>query len=125
MSTSGEIVVQARRHSSGRWITLPLLVGGVRALSAVLDTGSPVSAISPRTEAALLESGLLQPGAEPNRYRLADLSASNQPLPALEVGVVRRLDPLDIDGLLGLDFLMQFEHIHFHTRSLELVLEPT
>jgi hypothetical protein len=27
-----------------------------------------------------------------------------------------------VDGLLGLDFLMHFEHIHFHTRSLRLVL---
>ena len=39
------------------------------------------------------------------------------------MAVLTRLDRLGVDGLLGLDFLTHFEHIHFHTRSLRLVLE--
>ena len=89
----------------------------------VLDTGSPESAISSRMEAQLLTDGLLQPGGRPNRYALADLKVGDQALPSLEFGVLRRLDPLDIDALLGLDFLTQFEEIHFYPRTLRLVLD--
>ena len=124
MSTTGEIAIQAGLHRSGRWITIPLLVGGKRPFSAVLDTGSPVSAISPRSERILSDDGLLEPAPRPHRYRLASLTAQNQQLPDLEVGVVRRLDRLDVDALLGLDFLTQFAHIHFDTRALRLRLVP-
>jgi hypothetical protein len=54
---------------------------------------------------------------------MSDLTADRQALPNLDVAVIRRLDRLGVDGLLGLDFLTYFEHIHFHTRSLGLVLE--
>lgn len=96
MSTPGDIAIQAERHRSGRWITVPILVGGVCAISAVLDTGAPVSAISPGVESALLGLGLLLPGTRPNRYLLADLSTAGQRLPSLDVGVLRRLDRLDV-----------------------------
>ena len=124
MSTTGEIAIQARFHPSRRWITIPLVVGGRRLISAVLDTGSPVSAISPRIERVLSGDGLLLPSARPNRRRLADLRVQGQPLPDLEVAVLNRLDRLAVDGLLGLDFLTHFEHIHFHTRALQLILDP-
>lgn len=123
MSTAGEIAIQAALHPSGRWVTIPRLISGRGRFSAVLDTGSPVSAISPRTERVLLGDGLLQATTRPGRYRLGSLTAQNQQLPELDVGVIRRLDRLDIDGLLGLDFLTHFEHIHFHTGSVQLVLE--
>ena len=92
-------------------------------MSAVLDTGAPVSAISPGIEQDLLRDGLLQPGSLPRRHRLTRLRSQDQELPDIEVAVLNRLDRLGIDGLLGLDFLTNFEHIHFHTRSLRLVLE--
>lgn len=123
MSIPGEIAIQTELHSSGRWITVPLVVGGIHRISAVLDTGAPVSGLSPRIEALLLGNALLRPGTRPNRYRLANLTVADQLLPDIEVAVIRRLDRLEVDGLLGLDFLTQFEHIHFHTRLLQLVLE--
>ncbi len=123
MSTHGEIAIEAERHPSGRWITVPLAIGGVLTLAAVLDTGAPVSAISPRTETRLLSAGLLRPSGRPNRYALTDLSTANQTLPPLEVAVIRRLDRLDVDALLGLDFLTQFTRICFDTRTMRLVLE--
>ena len=122
MSTPGELIIQARLHRSGRWITIPLTVNGTRELAAVLDTGAPVSAISPNVHARLTESGLLQLAATPNRYRLASLTVDGQPLLDLEVSVIRRLDRLDVDALLGLDFLTTFAHVHFDTVALRLRL---
>jgi hypothetical protein len=60
----------------------------------------------------------------PNRYRFIDAQIDGYRLPDLDIGVVRRLDRIDVEALLGLDFLTQFGHIHFHTRSMQLVLEP-
>lgn len=123
MSTPGEIAIQARLHPSGRWITIPVDISRVYPISAVLDTGAPVSAISPGVEQELSRRGLLQPGSLPRRFGLSELSSQDQELPDLEVAVINRLERLGVDGLLGLDFLTKFEHIHFHTRSLQLVLE--
>lgn len=124
MSTPGELVIQASIHRSGRWITIPLTVSGTRELMAVVDTGAPVSAVSLAVHARLTESGLLQATTASNRYRLAPLTADGQQLPDLEVAVIRRLDRLDVDGLLGLDFLTRFAHIHFDTAALRLRLVP-
>ncbi len=124
MSTTGELAIQTVLHPSGRWITVPVAVGGIHTIWAVLDAGAPVSGISPRVEQELLSRGLLKTSSLPRRYLMADLTADRQALPNLDVAVIRRLDRLGVDGLLGLDFLTHFEHIHFHTRSLSLVLEP-
>jgi hypothetical protein len=43
-------------------------------------------------------------------------------LPDLHVAVIRRLDALDVEALIGLDFLMRFARIHFDTRALQLRL---
>jgi len=91
----------------------------------VLDTGAPVSGLSPRVAQDLLNVGLLKASSLPRRYLLEALTADRQALPSLDVAVIRRLGLLDVDGLLGLDFLTHFEHIHFHTRSLRLVLDPS
>ena len=34
------------------------------------------------------------------------------------------MDRLDIDALIGLDFLRKFAHIHFETAALQLRLVP-
>lgn len=123
MLTHGEVTIQTELHSSGRWITVPLVVGARRTIAAVLDTGAPISGLSPQTYSRLLTAGLLLPTVGPNRYRLADLSVADQPLPPLEMAIIRRLDRLDVDALLGLDFLAQFATIHFDTRTFQLVLQ--
>lgn len=125
MSTRGEIAIQAELHPSGRWITIPVVVHSARLIWMVLDTGAPVSGISPRVAQDLLGSGLLRTSSLPRRYLLDDLTAHRQALPSLDVAVIRRLALLEVDGLLGLDFLNHFERIHFHTRSLQLLLESS
>ena len=124
MSTPGEVALQAVLHSSGRWITIPVIVGGLYLIAeAVLDTGAPVSAIRPGVAQELQSRGLLGASPTPRRYRLTGLTSQDQGLPDLEVAILNRLERLGVDGLLGLDFLTYFDHLHFHTRSLRLVLE--
>lgn len=124
MSIPGELVIQTTLHRSGRWITVRVTVNHGWDFDAVVDTGAPATAVSPSVYARLRGDGLLQAATTPNRYRLASLTVDGQPLPDLEVGVVRRLDRLDVDALLGLDFLTKFAHIHFDTAALQLRLIP-
>src|SRR5438094_9460920 len=119
----GEIRVRATLHPSGYWIALPVTVMDVAELLMVLDTGSPVSAISPPVRDALLTSGLITPASDGARYLMTRLTVHDQPLPDLVVRVLSRLERIRVNGLLGLDFLRQFEYVHFHVPSLQLVLQ--
>jgi hypothetical protein len=119
----GEVRIQAQFHPSGQWITVPITIHDQITRRFVLDTGSPLSALSQAVEHQLQAAQLLQPSPISGRYMLGGLAAAGQSLPTLQVGVLKRLDRLQIDGLLGLDFLVRFEHVHFHVRTLELVLE--
>jgi hypothetical protein len=119
------MAIQAALHPSGLWITVPLVIDGIQDFVPVLDTGSPVSVISPRMQERLLGRGLLMAAAQPEQYRLSHITADMQPLPDLDVRVIRRLDRLGADGLLGLDFLSQFRRVCFDTHTLLLVLEGT
>ena len=89
----------------------------------VLDTGSPVSAISPDTEGQLLHLRLIREGSERSRYILNQLTSDGQPLPDFEVRVLPRLGRLGIVGLVGLDFLMRFRRVHFDMDTFQLTLE--
>jgi hypothetical protein len=123
VSIPGDIALQTKLHESGRWITIPLFVKEIYSFTAVLDTGAPVSAISPQIAADMQLRDLLQPSPIPRRHRMTGLSSQGYSLPDLDIAVLNRLARIGVDGLLGLDFLMHFEHIHFHTRSLRLELE--
>jgi hypothetical protein len=120
---TGEVTVQAELHASGLWITLPVTIARDLTLSMVFDTGSPVSAISPETKVDLEGRGLLRGADRPGTYRLSDLTADGQLLPDLEVRVMARLTRLQIDGLMGLDYLGNFEWAHFHIPTLLLTLQ--
>ena len=82
-----------------------------------------MSALSVRVERDLLALGLLGPSPVLRRHRLSDLTVERQSLPEVDAAVLRRLDRLEVDGLLGLGFLQNFEAVHFYTRTLRLVLE--
>ena len=90
----------------------------------VLDSGSPVSAVSPETAEDLRHLHLLAPARDPQyTYRLALPTLDGQSLPDLEVRILPRLSRLGIVGLLGLDFLRQFLAIHYYVPTRRLVLE--
>lgn len=102
---------------------MPVTVRRSAHLLMVLDTGSPVSVISPVVLDDLLARGLVRPEASSNRYVLTGLSVQGQPLPDLSVRVLPRLARIQVDGLLGLDFLRSFKAVHFHVDTFRLVLE--
>jgi hypothetical protein len=120
----GEVSTVGRLHPSGRWVSFRLQVAEFESLWMVLDTGAPLSALSPGVALDLTRRGLLLSSGRPNLHRLTDLSIGGQRVADLEVGVVRRLERLQIEGLLGLDFLGLFEDIHFNVPSLHLRLVP-
>ena len=122
----GELSVRTYPHPSGLWITMPLTVGRVKSLAMVIDSGSPVSAISPEIADELRQFELLAPAEAPRyEYRLTALTVDGQPLPDLEVRILPRLTRLGIAGLVGLDFLSQFLAVHFYVLRRELVLEDS
>ena len=99
------------------------MVSHAADLLMVLDTGSPVSAISPPVRDALFVRGVIPPARDGARYILTRLTVHDQPLPDLTVRVLPRLERIRVDGLLELDFLRQFEYVHFHVSNLQLVLQ--
>ena len=93
------------------------------ALVMALNPGLTVSFITPDTLAALQRGPLLGPPGRGGKYRLAQLSVDDQPLPDLDVYVSRRVARL---GVIGLDLLLRFEHVHLHVPTLHLILQnPT
>lgn len=89
----------------------------------VLDTGSPVSAISPGAHDALATQGLLWPTRESSRLLLAGVTVNGQSVPDIVVRSWPRLTRLQADGLLGLEFLRSFRRIVFEVDELLLTLE--
>ena len=120
---TGEIGIQAKLHSSGLWITVPLEVVGFGELTMVFDSGSPMSAISPEIRARLGGRGVVGETAKPSTYRLTGLTAEGQSLPDLDVRVMPRLTRLQINGLIGLNYLGIFESICFDVPTLRLTLK--
>ena len=93
----------------------------------VLDSGSPVSVISPESSHELRIHGLLRQANEPRYYQLSRLTAEEAvgkpALPDLKVRILPRLTRLAIDGLLGLDFFRAFELTCFRISTSQLLLE--
>ena len=122
----GDISIQTRLHPQGYGVIFPILVQHLQRLTMILDTGIPVSIISPQARDDLRSSGLWPDPAGRQAGRLTGVQAQGQPLPDLDVRVSARLARLGVDGMLGLDFLLHFEHIHFHVPTLHLILQnPT
>jgi hypothetical protein len=119
-SGSVDLVVQASLDPRGIWILVPVDIGD-RTFELVLDTGSPLSAISDATFSHLQQSGLVA-AVGSNAYSLQSVSIQGQPLPDLHVRLSRRASRLGIDGILGLTFFGQFSDIHIQVPTLRLTL---
>jgi hypothetical protein len=121
----GSLSIQTYLHPNprGSWITFTLTLVGTYDLAMVLDPGSPVSAINPAVRDELRGLGLLREGSRSRYYQLTPLTVERQPFPDLEVRALPRLSQLQIEGLIGLDFLRQFAAVHFYVATLQLVLE--
>jgi hypothetical protein len=119
---SGEVSIQARVHTSGLWIQIPLLVADQQRLRMILDTGAPVSAISPEMRDELLAADLLRAAIPSGYHRISDITVDGQPIPDLEVRVLPRLSRIGVEGLLGLDYLGKFESVYVHIPTLRITL---
>ena len=87
----------------------------------VIDTGSPVSSISQSTYDRLLPTGFMIPAG--GRFlMLRSPVLEGFPIADIRVHVSRRVTIVGSEGILGLDFLQRFEHIHFHVPTLRLTL---
>ena len=107
----GDVSAQTELHDSGNWIVVPVTIRGAVRLRLVLDTGSPVSVISPVALDDLLGRGLLAPETGGNRYLLTGLSVQGQPLPDLLVRVLPRLARIQVDGLRRKSTRLNSSHI--------------
>jgi hypothetical protein len=125
---NGELAIPAELHPSGLWIGISVAISGLQTIFMVLDTGSPASAISPTVSRDLRARGLLRESRLPGSYQLtaltADDAARKPPLPDLTVRILPRLDRLEIEGLLGLDFFRLFGHVCFDFPTSSLILSP-
>src|SRR5713226_9315296 len=124
----GEMAIPAELHPSGFWIGIYVAISGRHTIFTVLDTGSPASAISPVVSRDLHARGLLRESRIPGSYELTALTAEDAlrkpPLPNLSVRILPRLDRLEIEGLLGLDFFRLFGHVCFDFPTSSLILSP-
>lgn len=124
MSTDRELTIQTHRHDRG-WLMIPLSVplqpGVGWQLDMMLNTGRPQSVLSRPLGNALLSLGLLQ-RRDRQHYVLRDPLADGRPFPSLMLRLSTGPALLDLDGMIGLDFLEQFAEVRLNTRSLRLTL---
>jgi hypothetical protein len=119
----GDLLIQATLHATNRWVIIPVDIAANYALDMVLDTGSPLSAISRQSHQELTSAGRLTPVDEPRRrYVLQGLSIQGQLIADLVVRVSLRVSQVGADGVLGLDFLQRFREVCFDVPSLRLTL---
>jgi hypothetical protein len=119
----GELAIPLVLHPSGLWIGISISVGNAYDLLMVVDSGSPVSVVSPAAWKELTSLGLLHATNDPHWFELDALTTQAQILPEMTVRVLPRLTRLQIDGLIGLDYLRRFTKVCFHVTERRLVLE--
>jgi hypothetical protein len=123
----GELSITVREHPSGLWLGVLLSVAGGESILMVLDTGSPISVISPHVAQDLRVRGALPETTDPHHYWLRELAvieaSGEATLPDIRVRVLPRLAPLQVDGLLGLDFFRRFDLISFRFSTSRLLLQ--
>lgn len=122
----GDLTIPVERHPSGLWVGIYVSANNQQTMLMVLDTGSPVSALSPTIAQALHIRGLLRSELTPGSFRpvalMAVQAAGHPTLPDLRMRVLPRLTRLQIDGLLGLDFFRQFDRVCFQLAAMRLEL---
>lgn len=121
MFGGGDRVVPLRMHPHLFWLLVDITVPERRDVVFVLDSGTVTSAIK---ESVLGELITLNRATRltPRRYLLHELSAKGVRLPDMSVRVGGRIESVDADGLIGSDYLSQFQRVCVDIPSLELTL---
>lgn len=113
-------------HRNNLWLLVSLDIQQFRTVRMVLDTGTFFSAISETLRQRLAATGVIESTGWIFQgsafYRLSGLSVSGQELPPIDFLVSPTATRLGIDGLLGLNFLVQFRHVAFDVDEMRLTL---
>ena len=87
----------------------------------MLNTGRPLSVISPNTERSLSALGLVEQLGD-RQYRLPGLHVNGDRLPDLIVRASAGPALLGVDGMLGWDYLEQFTEVRIAPGTLRITL---
>jgi hypothetical protein len=122
VARSGDrLVIETYIHATTGLIVAPVRVGSFFDLELVLNTGYLVSSISRGARDSLLALSHL--GHVSGRYyRLHDISVNGVALPPLDLRLNPTIARLEIEAIMGLNFLNQFREIRFDSQTRELML---
>ncbi|MGH2584290.1 MAG: hypothetical protein ACRDJE_05195 [Dehalococcoidia bacterium] len=124
MADADEISVQTWRHPRG-WIIVPLLFplsGRVPwNVDRMLNTGRPQSCLGQRARDALAAMGHITPSTR-TAFTLHNARLGGVRLPDIAMRLSAGPTLLQLEGMLGLDFLEQFAEVRFDVRTLRLTL---
>lgn len=115
------ISIQTQIHPKG-WIMVPVSVCGVWYGHFMLNTFTPISSVSRATATTLEAFQCLRPRTNQGHV-LSGLTIGDERFADLPVRVSRAATMLDVEGMLGLDFLRRFASIHFDLIERTLILE--
>jgi ribosomal protein S19E (S16A) len=91
------------------------------SIEMAVNPGVPRSSISAATRHRLIMEEIVPPREE-RTYILSNVQIEGQPVPPLHVRVSAVLRRVGVGGIVGLDFLGQYEDIHFHVPTFRLTL---
>jgi hypothetical protein len=115
-----EISVETYTHTSGL-IAIRLKVGPLYSLPLVINTGYLISCVRPGVRDSLVALGHLRPSGG-RFYELHDIALAGRAMPPLEMRVNAAIALLDMDGVVGLNFLSQFREVCFDVETRRLTL---
>lgn len=111
MAEGDRVAIRTLRHQNG-YILIPVTLGQNKTYTfdLMLNTGRPISYLSPAIYALLEALGHIEGGAN-STYVVKDLLMGGRSVPDLIARVSRGPSLLAVDGMLGLHFLAQFRFI--------------
>lgn len=115
------ISIQTRKHPRG-WIVIPVSACNIWRGEFVLNTFRPVSLISSDTATILDGFQCLNAFGE-SRYLVDGLTIGGHPMSDLAVRISPAAGLVQVEGMLGLDFINRFRSIHFDVVDGRLTLE--
>ena len=116
-----ELVLPLQLHHRNFWLVLQVPVAGRRSLTFVVDSGCAISAMK---QVALDRLVALRRASQVSatRYLVQQLVVAGIGLPDILVRPRGPAERIDADGIIGLDYLYQFQRVCVDTRTLQLTL---
>lgn len=119
-ASNDSISVETITHPLGL-IVIPFKVGTLYGLKLILNTGFPMSCLTPGVRDSLAAFGHVSQIAG-RTLRLGDLRLEEHALPDLDVRVNAGVARLGADGVVGLNFFNQFREVCYDVEARRLTL---